>query len=295
VINGTVAIMNTLQLDQLSGVQKITGGLSIAANLGTIPQLACLEEVKSLTLSSGNDYSALQALRTLESLAVWGGPETVFPPAFTEVQQIDRIELVYVDAILGFPQVDQLGSLSLTSAPAPTFAETFALDSLFMNEEQKDTSGLDGVVVQRFSVSGYAGTSLPLVSVEQSLDIYQAPNLTVLSVELPPTFPAQAPENYDDEGNSRLYIHGTALTSLDELTGISVYTTRPGFVQNPNLVDVSGLTGAAVMLAYELPPNTGGGLGISESPQLCLSHAQMVIDTMTLPKPAQFYALDEDC
>lgn len=292
-INGNVMVANSLQLEQLSGVSFITGGLTIAQDLGPIPQLACLEEAKALDLHEGNDYTAMQSLHAVESLMLHGGEGTSYP-MFAELVSLEYLYLFYVDEILAFPKVSNIFELSLDGSSAPEFSAGLSMTLLFLTEGQGDYSTLDGVAVNYFDVNGYFGTSLPAVKVDTRLSVSQAPNLTSLAVDFGSTFPAQPPATIEEESNVGISLGGTGLANLDDLAGVTTYTSRLSVVGNSALVDISGLTGASVTLSYDLPPNAPG-MSIGQSPMLCLSHAQMVAGTMTLPAPASLYGLNDGC
>lgn len=292
-IYGSVSVDNSLQLEQLTGVRYITGTLTIAADLGPIPQLACLEEVKSLTVHPGNDCTAMQSLRVAESLMLYNGPGTIYPE-FAELVTLEYLYLFDIDEILAFPQVSGLFKLALSGSSAPQFATDLAITLLFLSGGQGDSTTLNGVTVNYVDVVGYFGTSLPGVTVDTRLSVFDAPNLISLGVDFGSTFPAVPPATVEDESNMGIGINNTGLVNLDDLAGISIYTSRPGFSNNAALVDISGLEGATVWLSYDLPDNWAG-MSIGSSPMLCLSHAEMVASTMTLPAAASFFGLNDGC
>ena len=294
IVNGNIQIMNSAELEVLTGVQVITGNLQIAPNLGQIPQLACLEEVKTIDLNSGNDYSALQNLHTAEALTIRGGPDTIFP-TFPKLEKVDYVYLHYVSDILSLPLVSMLKDLSLDASSAPILAEGISqINLLKLSQEGGDYSSLDGVVVDRMYVNSFMGDSLPAVSLQTNLDIFEAPNLVSVPVDFGEAFPSVAPISEDDENNARIYVHGTGLTNLNDFAGIATHRARPRFHANPQLMDVSGLSGSSVVLDFALAPNSWG-IGISESPSLCKSTAQSVLGTMMLPAPPLLYGLNEQC
>ncbi len=294
VIQGSVAIVNSAQLDQLVGVRQVTGSVSIAPNLGPVPQLSCLEEAVSLSLGEGNDYSAMQSFRTAAFASMVGGPGTILP-SLSELLQLEQLALRDVEEVLLIPKVQGLSILSLSSSAAPDFAgQVTALDLLTLSEGQGNYASLDGSIIDRLNVQDFMGTELPLVKVETLLSINGAPNLTMLSLELGDTFPINGPKTLDEEGNSGIQLYGTGLKNLDDLAGISTYTARSAIYMNDALLDISGLTGATVALAYDLPPEFVS-FNVSYSPLLCLTQAQAVAETMTVPTFVGLYFLKESC
>lgn len=293
-INGDVSIMNSTEVEVLAGVRVITGNLSIAHGVGGIPQLACLEEVNTILLNWGNDYSGLQKLKKTLAVMVNGGPGTKYP-VFSGLASVESVNLSHVDEPLSFPSVAALKNLILTSSDAPVFADGLShLEYLKLEQAQGDYTPLDGVVVDRLTISSFDGTTLPTVTLQINLEIFQAPSLTAIPIDFGETFPQVAPQMEEEEWSARIYVHGTAIADLDDFAGITTHRARPRFHANPELVDVSGLSGSSVVLDYALPPE-GWGIGVSESGSLCLSHAQMVLGTMMLPAPPLLTGLDEQC
>lgn len=292
-INGNVSIMNSAQLGQLIGVSHIKGHLQIADGVGLIPELACLEDVMSLGLGFGNDYSMMTKLHTSASLTLSGSGSTF--PQFSHLTGVTSVFLYDVLEPLSIPMVTNLDSLGLMGSSSPKFADSFSfVKNLSLGGGQGDYSTLDGVLVDAMSVSNFSGTSLPMVTVQNFFEAYEAPSLKSLDVDFGDIFPTVGPQSIDGESAAHLSLQATGLTNLDDLAGIVTHTSRVSIAQNSALVDVSGLSGANMSLNYVIPQSYVS-LNISESPMLCLSHAQMVVDTMALPTPAGLYGLDDQC
>lgn len=248
----------------------------------------------SLSLGEGNDYSAMQNLHTAASVSIVGGPGTTLP-SFSELLQLEHFALRNVGEVLWIPKLQGLSILSLSSSAAPDFAgQVTALDLLTLSEGQGNYASLDGSIIDRLNVQEFMGTELPLVKVEMLLSINGAPNLTMLSLDLGDTFPVNGPKTLDEEGNFGIQLSGTGLKNLDDLAGISTYTARSAIYMNDDLLDISGLTGATVALAYDLPPEYVS-FNVSYSPLLCLTQAQAVADTMMVPTFVALYFLKESC
>lgn len=294
VLQGNVNIMNSAQLDQLIGVRQVAGSVAIAAELGDVPQLACLEEAASLSLGMGNDYSAMQSLKTASTIYLNGGPGTSFPK-LAGLMEVEFLSLQDVGEVLSIPNVQSLSILILSSSAAPDFGDqAVALDLLRVVADQGDYATLSGALVERLEVQEFTGTALPPVVVDTLLNILIAPNLTTLGLILSDPFPAIGPNSLEEEGNSGIQIQQSGLKSLDDLAGISTFTTRIAIANNAALVDISALIGAKVALNYALPPDFAS-FNISSSPLLCMSHAQSVADTMDVPTFVALYFLDEKC
>lgn len=289
-----MSVANSVELEQLVGVREVTGAVTIAANLGPVPQLACLAQASSLSLAGGNDYSAMTKFQSAAYIVLMGGAETVWPD-FAGLEQVEFLDLQDVDQVLSMSEVEGLTGLHLSSSSAPDFAGKLSiLDGLSVGGEQGDYSSLDGIVVRRLSVSGFMGTELPVVAIETLLDIYAAPNVAALPFEFGAVFPAQGPTTLDEESGFGLHIQGTGLADLSDLAGITTYTARGGVHESPALKDISALTGVTVALEYEIPPEYVS-FGVSDAPQLCLTHAEDVAATMAVPTFVGLYSLNDGC